>query len=179
MADLLGATPEALRELLTSELGLFVLLGVFVLEGAMLLYFMPSELVVPSALLVLGDDLPTVAAVIAVAVCGATVGQYALFRLARDGGRNVLEHRWVRIDEARLERFEAWFERWGPAVVPVSNSLLFTRGMLTIPAGLAEMDGRQFVVLSAVGTLTFETLLATLYIVVGETVPDLLPFAVT
>jgi membrane protein DedA with SNARE-associated domain len=32
--------------------------------------------------------------------------------------------------------------------------------MLTIPAGLAEMDARTFVVLSALGTLSFELNLA-------------------
>ena len=34
--------------------------------------------------------------------------------------------------------------------------------MLTIPAGLAGMETRRFVVLSAIGTLVFETVLAAL-----------------
>jgi membrane protein DedA with SNARE-associated domain len=45
-------------------------------------------------------------------------------------------------------------------VVPVSNSLLFTRGMLTVPAGFAEMRDREFVALSALGTLSFELIWA-------------------
>jgi membrane protein DedA with SNARE-associated domain len=44
--------------------------------------------------------------------------------------------------------------------VPVSNTLLFTRGMVTVPAALAEMSTRRFVVLSALGTLSFEGILA-------------------
>ena len=35
--------PAALRDLLDSEYALIALLGVFVLEGAMLMYFMPIE----------------------------------------------------------------------------------------------------------------------------------------
>ena len=68
------------------------------------------------------------------------------------------------MSEESLDRFDAWFDRWGPVVVPVSNSLLFTRGMLTVPAGLSELDTREFVLLSAVGTLSFEAILAGVYL---------------
>jgi membrane protein DedA with SNARE-associated domain len=162
-ADGVAAVPPALRDLLASDYALVVLFGVFVLEGAMLMYFMPSELVVPSAILLLGDG--RVVAIVAVAVAGATVGQYALFALAKRAGREfLLSRRWFRLSDERLARFEGWFERWGPVVVPVSNSLLFTRGMLTVPAGLAGMDDRRFVLLSALGTLAFESILAGLYL---------------
>ncbi len=154
------ATP-VLRDIFNSEFALFVLLGVFLLEGAMLLYFVPSEGIVPAAVLLLGADPTTLALVLGVAVLGATAGQFALFTAAKRLGRErLLQKRWFRIDDAKLARFDGWFERWGPVVVPVSNSLLFTRGMLTVPAGLAEMDDRRFILLSAVGTLSFECLLA-------------------
>ncbi|MEZ3145103.1 DedA family protein [Halobaculum sp. MBLA0143] len=153
--------PDFLRSLLESELALVALLGVFVLEGAMLMYFMPSELIVPGSLVLLGTEPTTVAAVIGVSVAGATAGQTALFLLAQRGGREyLLEKRWFRVSEESLDRFDSWFDRWGPVVVPVSNTLLFTRGMLTVPAGLSELDARRFVVLSALGTLSFELLLA-------------------
>jgi len=163
-AFLRGAVTEAtpvLRDVVDSEFAPLVLLGVFLLEGAMLLYFVPSEGIVPAAVLLLGTDPGTLVVVLGVAVLGATVGQFALFTAAKRLGRErLLASRWVRIDEAKLSRFDGWFDRWGPVVVPVSNSLLFTRGMLTIPAGLAEMDDREFLLLSALGTLSFECLLA-------------------
>ncbi len=157
--------PALLRSLLDSQWAYLALFGVFVLEGAMLMYFMPSELVVPSALFLLGDSLLEVVVVVSIAVAGATVGQYFLFKIAERGGREyLLRKRWFRIGEDRLDRFDAWFDRWGPVVIPVSNSLLFTRGMLTVPAGLSELRGRRFVLLSAVGTLMFESALAGLYL---------------
>lgn len=146
------------------QYGLFALFPILILEGAMLLYFAPSESLVPLGVTVLAEsttDYATITTVILVAVLGATIGQYALFQLAKRGGREyLLEKRWFRIEETQLDRFDGWFQRWGRIVIPVSNALLFTRGMLTVPAGFAEMRDREFVVLSALGTLVFQTWLA-------------------
>jgi len=160
------AMPPRLLALLESEWAFLALCGVFVLEGAMLMYFMPSELIVPGSLLLLGDG--ALVPVLGVAVLGATVGQFVLFKLAKRGGREyLLQKSWFRIEESKLDRFDGWFQRWGPVVVPVSNALLFTRGMLTVPAGFAGMDDRRFVALSAAGTLVFEVALAGLYLYAG------------
>ena len=148
---------------LLERYGLAALLGVFVIEGLMLLYFAPSESLVPAAVLVLGDGPATLAAILAVAVAGATLGQVGLFLVARRAGREyVIERGWIGVTESQLERFDAWFDRWGPLAVPVSNTMLFVRGMLTVPAGLSDMDLRTFAALSAVGTLCFEAILAAL-----------------
>jgi len=151
---------------LIQQYGLLALVFIFILEGAMLLYFAPSEALVPTAIGLLattdgGYDWPVVAAIMLVAVVGATAGQTALFLLAKRAGREwLLEKPWFRIEESKLDRFDGWFERWGRPAVPVSNALLFTRGMLTVPAGIAELDVREFAALSALGTLVFETWLA-------------------
>jgi membrane protein DedA with SNARE-associated domain len=160
--------PESLRSLLATDYGLLVLLGVFVLEGAMLLYIVPSELVVPGALALLGGSVRNAVLIVAVAVVGATIGQFLLFTVAKRLGRErLLQSRWFRVSDHALARFEGWFDRWGPVVVPVSNTLLFTRGMVTVPAGLAGMDDRRFLLLSALGTLSFEAILAGLYLWFG------------
>jgi membrane protein DedA with SNARE-associated domain len=157
---------RALAERLIADYGLYALAGIFVLEGAMLLYFAPSEAIVPVALQAMaategGYHVPTAVAIFAVAVAFATAGQTLLFLLARRGGREwLLEKPWFRVSEDRLDRFDDWFLRWGRPAVPLSNAFLFTRGMLTVPAGVSDMDVREFVVLSAVGTAVFEGWLA-------------------
>jgi len=152
--------PTLVRELL-DDYGLLALFSILILEGAMLLYFAPSEALVPLGIALLAESTADYVVVVLVAVVGATIGQFALFSLAKRGGREYLLRKpWFRISEEKLDRFDAWFDRWGPIVVPVSNALLFTRGMLTVPAGLAEMDDSTFVVLSALGTLVFQTWLA-------------------
>jgi len=160
---------EELARRFIDDYGVYVLFGIFVLEGAMLMYFAPSEALVPFAIATLATtggsyDWGTVAIIFLVAVAGATVGQVALFELARRGGREwLLEKPWFRVEESKLDRFDGWFDRWGQAAVPVSNALLFTRGMLTVPAGVSEMRTRRFAALSAVGTVVFEAWLALVY----------------
>lgn len=161
----------AFAERLLDTYGLVALFCILVLEGAMLLYFAPSEALVPAGITLLtagAGDYVGIAAVIGVAVVGATIGQFVLFTVAKRAGREyLLEQSWFRVSEAQLARFDSWFERWGLVAVPVSNALLFTRGMLTVPAGLADMDDRTFVALSALGTLLFQSWLAGLALVLG------------
>lgn len=157
---------EGFARQLIDRYGMVALAFVFVLEGAMLLYFAPSEALVPAAIAILaetpsGFEWGTIALIMAVAVAGATAGQTALFLLARRAGREwLLAKPWFRVSKGRLDRFDRWFRRWGRPAVPVSNALLFTRGMLTVPAGVAEMDVREFALLSGLGTLVFESWLA-------------------
>ena len=157
---------EELARRLIDDYGIYALFCIFVLEGAMLMYFAPSEALVPFAITTLartdgGYEWGTVALIFAVAVAGATVGQVALFALAKRGGREwLLQKPWFRVEESKLDRFDRWFLRWGRPAVPVSNAFLFTRGMLTVPAGVAEMDVSEFAALSALGTLVFEAWLA-------------------
>lgn len=157
--------PRWLDVWLTSEFGMVILLGLCLLEGTMMLRFMPSELVVPVALLFIGTSIPEVVGVVIIAVVGTTAGQAVLFLVVRRGGRDyVLGKGWLPIGEERLDRFDAWFDRWGLLAVPFSNTMLFVRGLCTFPAGLSTMRLRTFVILSAAGSLSFQTILAALYL---------------
>jgi membrane protein DedA with SNARE-associated domain len=124
------------------------------------LYVAPSESLVPAAIVAFGDRPGTLVAILTLAVVGATLGQVGLFVLVRRAGREyVLERGWFGVSEAQLARFDAWFQRWGPVAVPVTNTMLFVRGTITVPAGLSDMRLRTFAVLSAVGTLCSEAVL--------------------
>ncbi|SFS88659.1 DedA family protein [Halostagnicola kamekurae] len=164
----LEGLPNWLESLFASEFAFAVLFAICILEGAMMLRFMPSELVVPSALALIGSSIPETIAIVALAVVGTTIGQFLLFRLARRAGREyVIQKRWFPLTESRLERFDHWFDRWGRIAVVVSNTMLVVRGLLTVPAGLSEMDGRTFAVLSSLGSLFFQSILAGLYLLGG------------
>ncbi len=157
--------PQWVLTTMESEVGVAVLFGLAILEGAMLLRFMPSELVVPTALAFVGTSPFEVVIVVTTVVIGTTVGQAVLFAVVRRGGREfVLGWRMIPISEGRLDRFDAWFDRWGRVLVPLSNTLLFVRGLFTFPAGLSDMNLRTFVALSALGSLSFQSILAGVYL---------------
>lgn len=146
---------------LLSDYGIIALLAIFIIEGAMLLYFAPSESLVPVAVVLLADSTTEIVLIVSIAVVGATIGQYVLFIAAKRGGREyLLSKRWFRISDQKLTRFDRWFEQWGIIAIPASNTLLFTRGMLTVPAGVSKMNDTKFIIMSAVGTLVFESILA-------------------
>ncbi|MDR9380161.1 MAG: VTT domain-containing protein [Natronomonas sp.] len=167
----IGRIPSWTESFFASELAFAVLFGLCVLEGIMMLRFMPSELVVPSALALIGTSTTEVIAIVVIAVVGTTIGQFLLFSLVRCAGREyVLQKRWFPATESRLDRFDGWFDRWGAVAVAGSNTMLFVRGLLTIPAGLSEMNARSFVVLSALGSLSFQSILAGLYLLGGHLV---------
>ncbi len=148
---------------LLADYWLAALFGVMILEGGMMLYFAPSESLVPTAVLLVEGSLVQYALIIGVSVVGATIGQYALFRVARRGGKEfLLDRPWFRVSEETIEKFERWFDKWGPPAIAISNTLLFTRGMLTVPAGFSDIDDRTFILYSALGTLSFQTILALL-----------------
>lgn len=162
------------------QYGYFALFLVFILEGAMLLYFAPSETLVPLAIIFLANSVEEYALVILVAVAGATIGQYVLFITAKRVGRErLLEKKWFRLKDSQLAKFDGWFNRWGAIVVPVSNALFFTRGMLTIPAGLSKMENKKFIFLSALGTFIFETILAALAWYFGPQILELLDIGIS
>lgn len=163
--------PGWVQDLLASEWAYLILLILCVLEGLMMLRFMPSELVVPSALFFIGSSIPKVVTIIITAVVGSTIGQLTLFFLVRRGGREfILQRRWFPVGEGRLDKFDRWFKRWGIIAVPVSNTLLFVRGVFTFPAGLSDMNWQQFLFLSALGSTSFQTIIAIIYIYAGQTV---------
>ncbi len=159
-----------LRQLL-QEYGYLAFFIIFVIEGTMLLYFAPSESLVPVAIILMADSTYDYAIIIGLAITGATLGQTALFLIAKYAGKEyLLETRWFTTNEEIIDQFGEWFSQKGPIVIPISNSLLFTRGLLTVPAGLSDMRTSKFAILSAIGTLSFETILAAVTVGILEVI---------
>ena len=152
-------------------------LAVFIylaLETAFILHFAPSELVVPFAAVQLVHDQVTFAIFVTVATAGATVGSLLGYYVFGKNGKTAL-YRYghiLHVSESDLERSQRLFRRWGQGSVFWGRMFPLLRAIISIPAGLAEMDLRTFTIYSASGSFVFNVFLTYLvYKGSGETSP--------
>jgi Uncharacterized membrane-associated protein len=127
----------------------------------MLLYFAPSEALVPASIAVLGPDIHTAAAAVGVSVLGTSLGQLALFYGLRTKGKSLIDRRWLpEFTGEKAEKCSDAFEKYGSLAVLISNFLPFLRGTMTFPAGLSTYRMDKFALFSAMGSIVFQSALA-------------------
>jgi len=90
-----------------------------------------------------------------IAAAGALTGSLIAYAISRQVGRAVVL-RWGRrvlITEEHLHRSEVWFERRGAAAVFLCRMIPLARTLISIPAGIAEMEPVRFGIYSFAGSL--------------------------
>lgn len=139
---------------LIARYGLFVLLVVFALEGALVGKLIPTRALFVAAVLAVGTgSAVAVAAVAAAAVVGATLGQLSLFGLVRY--TRISPETLPGAGDPKEGRLVDWFDRWGLSAVALTNALPVTRGSLTVPAAMAEETPVRFSASSLVGSSVY------------------------
>lgn len=85
---------------------------------------------------------------------GYLVGALVGWGIGLYGGRPLLERRgrWFHLSPARLDRAEAWFERWGNLGVLIGRVTPIVRSFVSIPAGIFEMRLAPYTLLTLVGS---------------------------
>ncbi len=85
---------------------------------------------------------------------GYLVGALVGWAIGVYGGRPLLERygRWFHLSPGRLDRAEAWFERWGNLGVLLGRLTPVVRSFVSIPAGVFEMRLAPYTVLTLVGS---------------------------
>jgi len=85
---------------------------------------------------------------------GYTLGSIGGWAIGAYGGRPLLERRGrlLHLGPDRLERADAWFERFGGAAVLVGRITPVVRSFISIPAGVVRMPLGRFTVLTFLGS---------------------------
>lgn len=114
---------------------------------------------------------------IAVAVSGELAGGSAGYAIGRFGGVPLIERygKYVHFTHGRLVAVHRFFERWGAFAVFLCRFLPVLRGVVAIPAGIAEMNLALFYLWTALGSLIFCTSLILLGAVLGAHLNAVLP----
>ncbi|HZG34601.1 MAG TPA: DedA family protein [Gaiellaceae bacterium] len=100
------------------------------------------------------EGLPAYLAMATAGSVGYTVGAVLGWWIGAAGGRPFLERhgRWVHLNEKRLARAEAWFERWGALGVFVGRVSPVVRSFVSIPAGVFRQPLGLYTALTLLGS---------------------------
>ena len=146
---------------LVKQYGYFAVFVYMVLETSFLLHFIPSEVVIPFSAAELVHGPFWFILFVADVTAGSTLGSLVAYVLFGTYGREVLERygSLIHVSEQSLEHSQTLFVRYGESSVFWGRLLPFFRALISIPAGIAEMDLKKFTLYSAGGALLFNTTL--------------------
>jgi membrane protein DedA with SNARE-associated domain len=105
---------------------------------------------------------PAYLAVVITGVLGNTLGAIGGWAIGFYGGHPLLERygKYIHVNQARIDRAERWFDRFGSVAVPLGFATPLVRSFVAIPAGMFEVPLRRFVPLAAAGCAVFCAALA-------------------
>jgi membrane protein DedA with SNARE-associated domain len=95
-------------------------------------------------------------AVVVTGVVANTIGAAFGWSIGFYGEPVIERHgRWLHITEARIQRADRWFDRFGLVAVPLGFATPVIRSFVAIPAGVFRWPLARLVVLAAGGCLVF------------------------
>ena len=167
---LVASVLTELTDTVTSAIGDYGLYAVFLLMLADAVFPAASEVVMVYAgavasgafagqdVVLFGTEIDHgLTAYVAMALAGTigyTVGAIIGWAIGLYGGRPYLERhgRWLHLDKTKLDRAEAWFERWENWAVFLGRLTPVVRSFVSIPAGVMEVPLVRYTVLTLAGS---------------------------
>lgn len=132
---------------------------------------LPSEVILPLAGFTASRGSFSLAEALFWTTLGSVVGAIALYWIGAALGRRRLRaivDRMPLVDLYDLDRTEAWFERHGKAAVFFGRMIPVFRSLISVPAGIERMSFGTFVLLTAAGSLIWNTIFVLAGYYLGE-----------
>jgi membrane protein DedA with SNARE-associated domain len=100
------------------------------------------------------EGFPAYLAIALAGTIGYTIGSIGGWALGDYGGRPLLERhgRWLHLDAKKLDRAEAWFERWEDWAVFVGRLTPVVRSFVSVPAGVFRAPFVRYTLLTLAGS---------------------------
>jgi membrane protein DedA with SNARE-associated domain len=118
---------------------------------------LPSEIIMPFSGYVVwqGNTNMTLIGITIVGAVANLFGSLIAYFVGLKGGRPLLEKygKYILITHSKLENAHLWFEKYGHEAVLISRVLPGIRTFISLPAGIAEMDLKKFIIYTFIGSL--------------------------
>ena len=131
---------------------------------------LPSEIIMPfSGYLVTTGQFTMLGVTLAGAI-GNVIGSIVAYYVGVWGGRPFVERYgpYFLVSRKDLDLADRWFQKYGEAAIFFSRMLPVIRTFISLPAGLARMNFRRFVVLTFIGSIPWCYGLAYVGVKMGE-----------
>ena len=126
----------------------------------------PSEVIMPLGGYLAHQGKLTFLGVIVAGTAGAVLGALPLYWLGRRIGeeklRDLADHhgRWLALSCGDIDRAMSWFERHGATAVLLGRLVPGVRSLISIPAGINQMNLGAFLAYTTLGSAVWTTVLA-------------------
>jgi membrane protein DedA with SNARE-associated domain len=158
---------QLIKDLISSAgyIGILILMA---LESACLP--IPSEIVMPFAGWLAYDGVFSLTGVIIAGTIGCVLGSITAYAIGMYGGRAFIVKygKYVLLSEKNIQASERWFQKYGDLAIFASRLLPVVRTFISLPAGIARMDFKKFVILTFLGCLPWCAVLAVVGYYLGE-----------
>jgi membrane protein DedA with SNARE-associated domain len=131
----------------------------------------PSEIVMPFAgYLVSSEGEMSLLGITVAGSLGCTLGSIGAYVFGYYAGRPlVLRYgKYVLVREKHLVAAEKWFEKWGDKATFIARLLPVIRTVISLPAGIAKMNFKKFVLYSFLGSVPWTFMLGYIGYWLGE-----------
>jgi membrane protein DedA with SNARE-associated domain len=124
----------------------------------------------------------TIPGVIVAATIGSVVGAIILYGVGRLLDVKRLEKivdRWghlLRVTRQDIYKADAWFDKYGYWTVLFCRMVPLIRSLISIPAGMSNMNFGLFLVFTTIGTLIWNIILVSVGAAVGESWEEIVAF---
>ena len=152
---------SAIDDIINSVTNLIYNLGYFGIFSAALIEtlfpIIPSELIFPLAGYIVHSQNLGIEQVIMfgfMGSLGSTLGAIIIYLIALKVGRRIVLKigKYILISESKLEKSEAWFQKYGKMAVLLGRLAPGVRELISIPAGLSRMNFFEFTLFTFIGS---------------------------
>ena len=116
---------------------------------------LPSEVIMSFAGFAVFQGKMTLLGITLVGALGNLFGSLIAYFVGLKGGRPLLEKygKYILISHDKLDLADAWFEKYGHEAVLISRVLPIIRTFISLPAGIARMNLKKFIIYTFFGSL--------------------------